>query len=178
MQQTRHSAHSSPVNPPHDKPVEQPSPAEALLDFDAIDENIAILTGEKRNTRKDNPEGIPEPMTSTSSRENPDAGSYRPEFAFLKDVPPLKLAQILSAERPQATALILSQIPESAAAQTLACFSMDYRTQTAERLLHLETPGSDILADIAASLKEQVDSFTVDKANPDNLTSDAVNGMD
>ena len=178
VQQTRHAAHSSPVNPPHEKPDEQPSPAEALLDFDSIDENIALLTGEKRNARKDNPEEIPEPITSTPSRETPDAGSYRPEFAFLKDVPPTKLAQILSAERPQATALILSQIPESAAAQTLACFSMDYRTQTAERLLHLETPEPVILADIAASLKEQVDSFTVDKANPNNLTSDAVNGMD
>ena len=90
----------------------------------------------------------------------------------------MKLAQILSMERPQATALILSQIPESAAAQTLACFSMDYRVQTAERLLHLESPEPEILADIAASLKEQVDSFTSDKANADNLTNEAVNGMD
>ena len=178
VHQTRHPAHSSPVNPPHEKPVEQISPAEALLDFDAIDENIARITGEKLNTRKDNPEEFPEPLTPPSPRKAPDAGSYRPEFAFLKDVSPVKLAQILSAERPQATALILSQIPELAAAQTLSCFSMDYRTQTTERLLHLETPEPEILADIAASLKEQVDSFTVDKANADNLTSDADNGMD
>ncbi|MBQ3350290.1 MAG: hypothetical protein IJG38_07810 [Thermoguttaceae bacterium] len=178
VHQTRHPAHSSPVNPPHEKPVEQISPAEALLDFDAIDENIARITGEKLNTRKDNPEEFPEPLTPPSPRKAPDAGSYRPEFAFLKDVSPVKLAQILSVERPQATALILSQIPELAAAQTLSCFSMDYRTQTTERLLHLETPEPEILADIAASLKEQVDSFTVDKANADNLTSDADNGMD
>ena len=46
------------------------------------------------------------------------------------------------------------------------------------KLRELETPEPDILADIAASLKEQVDSFTVDKANASNLTSDAVNGMD
>ena len=90
----------------------------------------------------------------------------------------MKLAQILSVERPQATALILAQIPELAAAQTLSCFSMDYRTQTAERLLHLETPEPEILADIAASLKEQVNTFTVDKANLNNLTNDAVNGLD
>ena len=178
VHQTRHSAHSSSVNPPHEKPDEQISPAEALLDLDAIDENIARITGEKLNTRKDNPEEFPEPMTPPSPRKAPDAGSYRPEFAFLKDVSPVKLAQILSVERPQATALILSQIPELAAAQTLSCFSMDYRTQTAERLLHLETPEPEILSDIAASLKEQVDSFTVDKANADNLTSDADIGMD
>ena len=178
VQQTRHPAHSSPVNPPHEKPNEQISPAEALLDLDAIDENISLLTGEKRNTRKDSPEEFPEPHTSPFPQKTPDAGSYRPEFAFLKDVTPLKLAQILSVERPQTTALILSQIPELAAAQTLACFSMDYRTQTAERLLHLETPEPEILADIAASLKEQVSLFTVDKANADNLTDDAVNGID
>ena len=180
VQQTRHPAHASPVNPPHEKPTEQVSPAEALLDMDAIDENIARIMGEKSSVNGETHEDVQEPVASTSrvSIPAPDAGSYRPEFAFLKDVPPLKLAQILSVERPQATALILSQIPESVAAQTLSCFSMDYRTQTAERLLNLETPEPEILADIAASLKEQVNSFTVDRANASNLSSEAVNGME
>ncbi|MBQ2621357.1 MAG: hypothetical protein IJF84_08455 [Thermoguttaceae bacterium] len=179
VQQTRHPAHSSPVNPPHEKPSEQLSPAEALLNDDAIDEEIAHILGEKRDAKSETQEDVREPAASTSPspRETPDAGSYRPEFAFLKDVPPVKLAQILSVERPQATALILSQIPELKAAQTLSCFSMDYRTQTAERLLNLETPEPEILSDIAASLKEQTYSFTSDKANPNNLVSDSDNGM-
>ena len=173
VQQTRHSAHSSPVNPPHEKPSEQISPAEALLNDDALDEKIALITGEKHNAHSETRNDVSEPLVPSSYDE-----SYRPEFAFLKDVPPMKLAQILSAERPQATALILSQLPESAAAQTLSCFSMDYRAQTVERLLHLETPEPEILSDIAASLKEQLNSFTVDKANLSNLTNEAVTGMD
>ena len=175
VQQTLHSAHSSPVSPPHEKPSEQFSPAEALLNEDAIDKEIANILGEKRDAKIEKREDAPEPAASLPRVKEE---SYRPEFAFLKDVPPMKLAQILSVERPQATALILAQIPELAAAQTLSCFSMDYRTQTAERLLHLETPEPEILADIAASLKEQVNSFTVDKANLNNLTNDAANGMD
>ena len=175
VQQTLHSAHASPVNPPHEKPSELISPAEALLNEDAIDEEIANILGEKRDAKTEKREDVPEPAASMPHVTDE---SYRPEFAFLKDVPPMKLAQILSVERPQATALILAQIPELAAAQTLSCFSMDYRTQTAERLLHLETPEPEILADIAASLKEQVNTFTVDKANLNNLTNDAVNGLD
>ena len=175
VQQTLHSAHASPVSPPHEKPAEQISPAEALLNEDALDKEIANILGEKRDASIEKREDVPEPAASMPHVTDE---SYRPEFAFLKDVPPMKLAQILSVERPQATALILAQIPELIAAQTLSCFSMDYRTQTAERLLHLETPEPEILADIAASLKEQVNTFTVDKANLNNLTNDAVNGMD
>ena len=175
VQQTLHSAHASPVSPPHEKPSEQLSPAEALLNDDAIDEQIAHILGEKRDAKIEKQGVVSEPVASMPRVKEE---LFRPEFAFLKDVPPMKLAQILSVERPQATALILAQIPELAAAQTLSCFSMDYRTQTAERLLHLETPEPEILADIAASLKEQVNSFTVDKANLNNLTNDAVNGLD
>lgn len=178
VHKTRHSAHSLPVSPPHEKPSEALSPAEALLNEDAVDEEIAHILGEKRDAKSETDVLDLVASTSPSPREVPDAGSYRPDFAFLKDVSPMKLAQILSVERPQATALILSQIPELKAAQTLSCFSMDYRTQTAERLLHLETPEPEILADIAASLKEQVNSFTVDKANLGNLTNDDMNGMD
>ena len=180
VQQTRHSAHASPVNPPHEKPSEQISPAEALLNEDAVNAILIPSARENRESRIANQENVPEPTASAfhSPREAPLDDSYRPEFAFLKDVSPMKLAQILSVERPQATALILSQIPESIAAQTLSCFSMDYRTQTAERLLHLENPEPEILADIAASLKEQLNSFTIDKANLSNLTNDPLNGMD
>ncbi|MBR0239277.1 MAG: hypothetical protein IJQ39_14375 [Thermoguttaceae bacterium] len=180
VQQTRHPAHASPVNPPHEKPSESLSPAEALLNEDAVSEDSPLMSGDVRNANGETHEDVLEPIASSPrvSIPAPDAGSYRPEFAFLKDVPPLKLAQILSVERPQATALILSQIPESVAAQTLSCFSMDYRTQTAERLLNLETPEPEILADIAASLKEQVNSFTVDRANASNLSSEAVSGME
>ncbi|MBR5709836.1 MAG: hypothetical protein IKX40_03690 [Thermoguttaceae bacterium] len=180
VQQTRHSAHASPVNPPHEKPCEALSPAEALLNDDVVNEIISPSARENRESRIANQENVSEPAISAfhSPREASLDDSYRPEFAFLKDVSPMKLAQILSVERPQATALVLSQIPESAAAQTLSCFSMDYRTQTVERLLHLETPEPEILADIAASVKEQLNSFTIDKANLSNLTNDPLNGMD
>ena len=157
-----------------------PSPAEALLE--EAEQNTPEDTLVSQNEAKT--EVKPEPVKLELHTEQiqpaetaPQDGVYSPEFAFLESVSALKLAQTLSVERPQISALILAQIPESRAAETLGLFSPEYRTQTIERLLHFENPEANIIADAAEAFQEQLNSFSEENVNPDNLCSSENAGM-
>ena len=91
--------------------------------------------------------------------QTPAADSLRPvaqPFGFLHETESDELARVLSDERPQTIALVLSHLPPQRAAEILARFDAELQPDVVRRLAHLEETDHEILRDVERVLQSRL----------------------
>ena len=97
-------------------------------------------------------------------------------FGFLGNAEAEDLASILSGERPQTIALVLSNLPESRAGAVLTRFPAELQTEVIRRLVDLEEADPEVLREVEESLKNRlVDRVPLRRRRVGGLS--AVQGM-
>ncbi len=79
-----------------------------------------------------------------------------PPFCFLHETEDKELARILTAERPQAVALVLSHLPPEQAATVLGQLPPDTQVEVIRRLVGLEETDSSILKEVEQALRSRL----------------------
>jgi flagellar motor switch protein FliG len=83
----------------------------------------------------------------------PTQGQEEPPLAFLQDVEPAALADVLQQEHPQTAAVVLAHLPPAQAAAVLQRLASDMATEALARMASLAPLAREVLLDLAQVLK-------------------------
>ena len=84
-------------------------------------------------------------------------------FAYLAKIKPQQLADFIATEHPQTIALILAHMEPSAAAETLALFTDDLRSEVAMRMAKLGDISPSIIKRVSAVLESKLEALATYK---------------
>ncbi|MEN6558611.1 MAG: FliG C-terminal domain-containing protein [Thermoguttaceae bacterium] len=101
-------------------------------------------------TRRDFLDDLDSPISSEA------AASTSAPFEFLRDTDDPRLAELLTAERPQTIALVLSHLPPDRAGATLAHFEPSLQIEVIRRLADLERADPETLRQVEQTLEERL----------------------
>lgn len=107
-------------------------------------------------------------FASESSSDPSDAdfnGADDSPLSFVRGVTDSDLATVLSSERPQTLAIVLASIPPAKAARVLPLLDKTLRMETITRIGRLGEIPDDALVEVAAHLKERIESTTADSSS-------------
>lgn len=117
----------------------------------------------ERSTESDN-ENLIEPHTSEYSR------GLQGWLSQLNNIEPERLARLMSLERPQAIAIILSQLEGPQAQQVVKLLDDDLRRAVLKRITMLEEVSEEILMELVQSLRQRLGqteaTLTIQLASP------------
>jgi flagellar motor switch protein FliG len=86
----------------------------------------------------------------------PAAGNDLPPFGFLRETEEKQLLQLLSGERPQAIAMVLSQLPPGQAGQLLAQLAPPLQVEVVRRLVDLDSIDAETLREVEQALEARL----------------------
>lgn len=101
---------------------------------------------------------IERPGTAVPGNEEPidDATEASPPFGFLREAEEEKLWQLLSTERPQTIALVLSHLPPERAGDVLSRFAPALTAEVVRRLVDLENTDPETLRQVEQALEARL----------------------
>ena len=127
------------------------------LGADAIDPCGANDRGPNKRGQSPLPRRNPfDPHVDQAKINKPCRQADEPPFCFLHEAEDKELAGILTAERPQAVALVLSHLPPEQAATVLGQLPADMQVEVIRRLVTLEETDSSILRDVEQALRSRL----------------------
>lgn len=98
---------------------------------------------------------IPQTPNTVGESTSPASASARP-FRFLREAETEKLARLLSGERPQTIALVLSHLSSAQAGGVLARLQADLQVDVIRRLVDLEETDPEILREVERALQSRL----------------------
>ncbi len=98
--------------------------------------------------------GSPTPRMRASVEDLPE----EPPFQSLREAEGEKLARLLSSERPQTVALVLSHLPTRQAGAAMSRLAPDLQAEVMRRLVDLEETDPEILRDVEKTLETRLSS--------------------
>ncbi len=95
-------------------------------------------------------------MASTAGSPSLPRGMPAPSFAFLVEVEPALLAEVLAGEHPQTMAAVVAFLPHAHAGQVLQRLGPSLATEALARMARLTMPAPEVLADLESELRRRL----------------------